>query len=84
VGIGFARFGKDARARATLREALALAETNKLNEWYFRVDRVLRNLVLCEDLPDLKTTAAEATEMAPAVAEVSAGLRELAAAGSGS
>lgn len=84
VGIGFARFGKDARARATLREALALAEANKLNEWYFRVDRVLRNLVLCEDLPDLKATAAEATEMSPAIAEVSAGLTELAAAGSGS
>lgn len=83
VGIGFARFGKDARARATLREALALAEANQLNEWYFRVDRVLRNLTLCEDSLDLKTTTAEASYMAPAVAEVSAGLRELAASGGG-
>ncbi|MEO8200695.1 MAG: hypothetical protein ABI679_09265 [Gemmatimonadota bacterium] len=81
VGIGFARFGKDARARATLREALNLSEKYQLNEWYFRVDRVVRNLELCEDHVDLKTTAAEAIFIAPAVAEVSAGLRELAAAG---
>ena len=32
IGIGFARFGKEAKARATLREALGLAEANKLNE----------------------------------------------------
>lgn len=81
VGIGFARFGKDARARAMLREALALAEQNTLNEWYFRVDRVLRNLEPCSDLVDPKTATAEATDMAPAVLEVSAGLRELVASG---
>lgn len=80
VGIGFARFGKDGRARAVLREALALAEGHRLNEWYFRVDRVLRNLELCCEVLDIKTATAEATDMAPAVAEVSAGLRELAEA----
>ena len=80
VGIGLARFGKEGRARAVLREALALAEEHRLNEWYFRVDRVLRNLVACQESPDLKTRA-EASDMAPAVAEVSAGLRELVAAG---
>lgn len=81
LGIGFARFGKEGRARAVLREALGLAEEYRLNEWYFRVDRVLRNLELCHDQQELKTAAAEATDMAPAVAEVSAGLRELVAAG---
>ncbi|MEO8294315.1 MAG: hypothetical protein ABI613_02290 [Gemmatimonadota bacterium] len=81
VGIGFARFGKDSRARATLREALAVAESHKLNEWYFRVDRVLRNLELCEDSLDLKTTTAETVELVPAVIEVTTGLRELATAG---
>ncbi|HEV8124026.1 MAG TPA: hypothetical protein VGP80_07295 [Gemmatimonadales bacterium] len=81
VGIGFARFGKDSRARAVLREALGMAEERRLNEWYFRVDRVLRNLEVCHDEQDLKVTAAEAIDMAPAVAEVSAGLRELVAAG---
>lgn len=80
VGIGFARFGKDGRARAMLREALNLAEEHRLNEWYFRVDRVLRNLEVCVESQDL-TTAAEATDIAPAIAEVSAGLRELVAAG---
>jgi tetratricopeptide (TPR) repeat protein len=79
VGIGFARFGKDTRSRAMLREALGIAEGNQLNEWYFRVDRVLRNLEVCQELSELKTTSAEAPDMAPAVAEVSAGLREMAA-----
>jgi tetratricopeptide (TPR) repeat protein len=79
IGIGFARFGKEAKARATLREALGLAEASKLNEWYFRIDRVLRGLELCQDHHDLKSAAADATEVAPAVAQVSAGLREIAA-----
>jgi tetratricopeptide (TPR) repeat protein len=78
IGIGFARFGKELKARAALREALSLAEANQLNEWYFRVDRVLRGLELCQDHPDLKPMPAQATEMAPAVAKVSAGLLELA------
>jgi tetratricopeptide (TPR) repeat protein len=79
IGIGFARFGKLAKARATLREALGLAEANKLNEWYFRIDRVLRGLELCQDTADPKTATAETSELAPAVAQVSAGLRALAA-----
>lgn len=79
IGIGFARFGKETKARAILREALGLAEASKLNEWYFRIDRVLRNLELCHDGPELKSPTAEAIEMAPAVAQVSAGLREIAA-----
>lgn len=79
IGIGFARFGKEVKARSTLREALVLAEAGKLNEWYFRVDRVLRGLTLCQDHPELKSATADATEVAPAVARVSAGLREIAA-----
>jgi len=62
-----------------LREALGLAETSKLNEWYFRIDRVLRNLTLCVEQPEPADSTAGVTEMAPAVAEVSAGLREIAA-----
>lgn len=79
IGIGFARFGKEAKARALLREALGLAEAGKMNEWYFRIDRVLRGLELCQDLPGLKNPTADAIDMAPAVAQVSAGLREIAA-----
>ena len=79
IGIGFARFGKEAKARSTLREALGLAEASKLNEWYFRVDRVLRGLALCQDHPELTSATADATEVAPAVAHVSAGLRDIAA-----
>lgn len=80
IGIGFARFGMEAKARSTLREALGLAEAHKLNEWYFRIDRVLRGLELCQDQPELSTTTADTTELAPAVAQVSAGLRAIAAA----
>jgi len=79
IGIGFARFGKEAKARGMLREALGLAEASKLNEWYFRIDRVLRNLALCVEQPEPADSTAHATEMAPAVAQVSAGLREIAA-----
>jgi tetratricopeptide (TPR) repeat protein len=79
VGIGFARFGKDAKARAMLREALGLAESAKLNEWYFRIDRVLRNLEVCQEELEPKATTAEAIEMAPAVAAVTAGLRGMTA-----
>jgi hypothetical protein len=79
IGIGFARFGNETKARAMLREALGLAEAHKLNEWYFRVDRVLRGLELCQDQLEPAGSTAEATEMAPAVAQVSAGLREIAA-----
>ena len=82
IGIGYARFGKETKARAVLREALVLAEANQLNEWYFRLDRVVRGLELCQDHLDLKPTTAEATYMAPAVARVSAGLMEMAGAGS--
>jgi tetratricopeptide (TPR) repeat protein len=78
IAIGFARFGKEAKARATLREALGLAEASKLNEWYFRIDRVLRNLVLCEEHAESTNSTADTTEVAPAVAEVSAGLKEFA------
>jgi hypothetical protein len=78
IAIGFARFGMEAKAKATLREALALAEAGKLNEWYFRIDRVLRNLVLCQDQVETNPTA-DATEVSPAVAQVSAGLKEIAA-----
>jgi tetratricopeptide (TPR) repeat protein len=76
VAIGFARFGQEAKSRATLREALGLAEASRLNEWYFRIDRVLRNLALCPD--EMASSAADAAEVSPAVAQVSAGLKEFA------
>jgi tetratricopeptide (TPR) repeat protein len=81
IGIGFARFGKEAKSRSALREALALAEAHQLNEWYFRIDRVLRGLELCQDQIDPKAATAEATDMAPAVAQVSASLLAMAGAG---
>ena len=44
VGLGLARFGQTARARAAWQDALELAESHKLNEWYFRLERLLTHL----------------------------------------
>ncbi len=77
VGIGFARFGKEAKARSMLREALALSEAHGLNQWYFKVDRVLNGLALCEEQTQETAATTESSEVASAAAEIVAGLLEL-------
>jgi tetratricopeptide (TPR) repeat protein len=77
LGVGFARFGQMGRARRALGEAQRLAEAHALNEWYFRVDRVLRGLQECPDLKEPASGSAEVWET-PAVAEVAAGLERFA------
>ena len=47
TGVGLARFGQIARAANCSRGA-GLAETHRLNAWYFRCERVLANLTDCE------------------------------------
>jgi tetratricopeptide (TPR) repeat protein len=79
VGLGLARFGQTSRARATWRGALELAERYKLNEWYFRLERLLDHLGDCG-------TAGVAIERAsiarPAeLAELAAGLKAYAESG---
>ncbi len=79
VGLGLARFGQMARARAAWQDALALAETHQLNEWYFRLERLINHLDGC-------TTADSTVEQTnpdrPAeVAELAAGLRAFAVSG---
>jgi tetratricopeptide (TPR) repeat protein len=44
LGTGLARFGLKARARETLTAALTLAETHRLNAWYFRIEQTLNSL----------------------------------------
>ncbi len=78
AGVGLARFGQMSRGRQMLTAGMALAETHRLNAWYFRFERVLTNLDACE------SPAAEAATVAglgdlPAIRAVAFGLREYAA-----
>ena len=77
TAVGLARFDQVERAREIGREALALAEQHRLNEWYFRTERMLQ---------ELKSTAARKTELqaqsevdaTPSVLQMTSGLREYA------
>jgi len=78
-GIGMARFGQLTHARRSLRQALAQAEEHHLNEWYFRVERVLNGLVLCPDSVSPEGGAARVEVLeTPALAEVASGLQRYA------
>jgi tetratricopeptide (TPR) repeat protein len=77
TAVGLARFDQLERAREIAGEALALAEQHRLNEWYFRVERMLQ---------ELESTATRETELqapaevdaTPAVLQMTNGLREYA------
>jgi tetratricopeptide (TPR) repeat protein len=79
VGLGLARFGQTARARAAWQDGLGLAETHKLNEWYFRLERLLTHLHDC-GTPGLVIEGPAATRPAE-LAELAAGLQAYAASG---
>ena len=68
-----------ARANCSL-AGLALAETHRLNAWYFRFEKVLANLTDCELREPEPATHPGLGEL-PAVRAVAVGLREYAAAG---
>jgi tetratricopeptide (TPR) repeat protein len=75
-GTGFARFGQIARAREALTKGLALAEANRLNVWYFKIEQALEQL----SEPQAPEPQHEAEPSHPAVVgEVMVGLREYAA-----
>jgi tetratricopeptide (TPR) repeat protein len=77
LGRGFARFDQPGRARASLLEALALAERHRLNAWIFRVEQALAALSERQEQPtDLASDLSEA----PAVREMELGLKEYALA----
>lgn len=76
-GVGLARFGQLLRARQSLQRGLGLAETHRLNSWYFRIERVLGNLSVCPDT-DLKPVVAHEAGHAPPVKRLELGLREYA------
>ncbi len=79
VGLGLARFGQTARARAAWQEALGLAESHKLNEWYFRLERLLAHL---DDCGTAGLSVERANSSRPAeIAELAAGLKACAETG---
>lgn len=79
VGLGLARFGQPARARAAWEEAQQIAERHKLNEWYFRLERMLANVDDCR--PGGMPIERPAVDRPAELAEVAAGLREYADSG---
>jgi len=77
TAVGLARFGQLGRARQALRAAIEVAEVNRLNTWYFQIERVLENLSEC---PDHQPEPADGLSFSqePAVQEVESGLQEYA------
>lgn len=77
TAVGLARFGQLERAREVAGEALALAERHRLNEWYFRVERMLQGLEAASTRAPEIDAPAEAA-VTPAVLQIETGLREYA------
>ncbi len=77
TGIGFARFGQLGRAREAWADGMRLAEAHRLNEWYFRLERMAANLESCDATP-----VAQPEPAAPpaAIADLAAGLQAYAEA----
>ncbi|HUR93993.1 MAG TPA: hypothetical protein VMY76_05390 [Gemmatimonadales bacterium] len=81
AGVGLARFGQSGRARQCLTTGMELAETHRLNAWYFRFETILANLRGCE-APEPELATLPEVGASPAVQAVAVGLREYAAAAS--
>ena len=77
TGVGLARFGQHARAREAWAEGMRLAEAHRLNEWYFRLERMAANLDGCD-----ATRPAQPEPVPPpaAIADMAAGLQAYAEA----
>jgi tetratricopeptide (TPR) repeat protein len=79
AGIGLARFGNFAKARALLSEALAIAARHGLHEFEFRIERIRDGLSDCEAAAQADESAVAAPVVHDqAVREVSASLAALA------
>jgi tetratricopeptide (TPR) repeat protein len=79
LAMGFSRFGQTGRARASFTVALELAERQRLNDWYFRIEKAMA--ALSERTPDqLHPAPLSNLSDAEVVRKVESGLREYAAA----
>jgi tetratricopeptide (TPR) repeat protein len=79
IGIGLARFGQHARAKAALTAGLQLAERHKLNGWYFKLEQAVGELAAAPDKQPVSRQVSELCQ-APSVKEMEVGLREYASA----
>jgi tetratricopeptide (TPR) repeat protein len=80
TGLGLARFGQTARAREAWADGMRLAEAHRLNEWYFRLERMCTNLDASANAPLARP---EPATPPAAIADVAAGLQAYAAAAMG-
>jgi tetratricopeptide (TPR) repeat protein len=78
LGVGLARFGQRSRAADAYRAGLILAETHRLNTWYFKIEQALR--ALAEHPEQGHDQRVSEFSEAPAVREMEMGLREYASA----
>ena len=79
LGMGLNRFEQSARAREALTAGLALAETHRLNAWYFKIEQALGDLTKPSEPQPVDQRASGLSE-APAVRQMEVELREYAAA----
>lgn len=79
TGIGLARFDQITRARHILTAGMELAESHRLNAWYFRFESALANLEQSEASEPAPATSLDLGD-SPEVQAVSVGLREYATA----
>jgi len=77
VGIGLARFGQVTRAKDAFTAGLSVAETHKLNAWYFKIEDALTDLA-SSPVEQPPTRAVSELSEDPAVHEMVVGLREYA------
>lgn len=78
LGIGLGRFEQSGRARDALTAGLVLAETHRLNAWYFKIEQALGDLTKRPEYQPADQPASNLSE-APAVRQMEVELREYAA-----
>ena len=77
AGIGFARFENFGRAEQELRRAMEIASTHDLNEFVFRIERLIDGLRECVTPDELEAAVPEPRDATEALREVSASLAAL-------
>jgi tetratricopeptide (TPR) repeat protein len=78
LGTGFARFAQVVRAGDAFRGGLKLAETHRLNAWYFKMEQALDNLAASQQSEEKAQETPERVQP-PLVDQVMLGLQEYAA-----
>lgn len=79
TGVGLARFGQIARAREAWVDGMRMAEVHRLNEWYFRLERMCADLDNCA-AAQVRPLQAEPAPPPAAIADMAAGLQAYAEA----